>query len=46
MIGDWLIIALVVGGVWGFWLWIGSVFDAVSDWRDSEREERKREGWL
>ena len=29
---SWLVIGLVVVSLWGLWLWLGFIFDAISDY--------------
>jgi hypothetical protein len=43
MIADWLIVALVIVSLWAFWLWLGALFDAISDLQAAWRAERERE---
>jgi hypothetical protein len=34
----WLIIGLVWASLWGFWLWLGKVFDAISEWHAASKQ--------
>lgn len=34
MIGDWLIVGSVFFILWLFWLWLGAVFDAISEYHE------------
>lgn len=43
MIGDWLLIGTVVAVLWGLWLLLGFVFDAIEQYHAAWREERRRE---
>ena len=39
MIRDWLVIGFVFAVLWIFWLWLGAVFDAISEWHAALRRE-------
>ena len=32
MIRDWLVVGFVFAVLWVFWLWLGAVFDAISEY--------------
>jgi len=39
MMRDWLIVGFVFICLLMFWLWLGQVFDAISDWHAAVRRE-------
>ena len=44
MIADWLIIALVVVVLFTFWLWLGILFDQITEYhRKTQASARRRE---
>ena len=44
MIADWLLIALVVVVLFTFWLWLGILFDQITEYhRKTQASARRRE---
>jgi hypothetical protein len=39
MFRDWLVVGFVFVVLWLFWIWLGKVFDAISDWHAAVRRE-------
>ena len=38
MIADWLIVVLVFAVLWLFWIWLGLLFDAITEYHAALRE--------
>ena len=36
---DWLIVGFVFLVLWLFWLWLGSVFDAITEWHAALKQD-------
>lgn len=42
-IGAWLMTGFVFAVLLAFWLWLGEVFDVVSDWQAAQRRSVERQ---
>jgi len=40
---DWLLIATTIAALWGLWLLLHFVFDAIENYHAAWRDERRRE---
>ena len=40
---SWLVIVLVVVTLWAFWLWLGALFDWISDYHEQARAAKSAE---
>ena len=40
MMRDWLIVGSVFAVLWLFWIWLGFLFDAITEMHDAWREQR------
>lgn len=36
---EWLLLLVVAGALFAFWLWLGRVFDAINEWHAAARRE-------
>lgn len=39
VIRDWLIVGFVFAVLWIFWLWLGFVFDAITEWHAALKQD-------